>query len=57
MNKIAAAMVSVFGILIAINLYFYITTCGWQPRELMHLLSVMFAAFACGLFLDDTIRP
>ena len=56
-NKTAAAIAAVFGLLAAGMLYLYITTCGWQPRELCYLIGAMFAAFACGLFFAELINP
>jgi len=57
MNRTVAAIAAVFGILAAVNLYLYIVTCIWQPRELCYLLGAMFATFACGLFLSELIKP
>lgn len=44
-----------YGILTASELYLYITTCGWQIKELLIVLSIMLAALACGLLLPHSV--
>ena len=45
-----------YGILIAGDLFLYITTCGWQVKELLLVLSLSGASLIFGLLLPMRIR-
>lgn len=55
-NPVAKLAAMIFGIIAAVALYLYITGCYWQPKSLLLVLTVMVAAFSCGLYLSESFR-
>lgn len=57
MNRALELIVGLsFGIFTASLLCWYVAGCGWQPKELLIVLSCMAAAFSSGLYLSRGIE-